>query len=65
MQLGKIPFQYAVSIVNGNGKTRSMTMIMANNIQHVWFWVGSKYNFNLGLNGGVGEVFSKKYTLSE
>jgi hypothetical protein len=37
LQLGEIPFQYAVSVVNGNGKTRSMIMTTENNILPVWF----------------------------
>ena len=66
MQLGKIPFQYAVSVVNGNGKNQIDDNDNGKQYStRLVFGLAPKYNFNLGLNGGVGEVFSKKYMQSE
>lgn len=55
--LGKMPFQYALSVVNGNGKNQ----IADNNSgkQYMARVVGAlsqKYGINLGLNGGLGDV---------
>ncbi|MBD3906963.1 OprO/OprP family phosphate-selective porin [Chryseobacterium sp. Ch-15] len=60
-QLGTVPFQYAISIVNGNGKNQ----VNDNNdgkhySTRLVFGLAKKYNFNVGLNGGVGDVFGKK-----
>lgn len=55
--IGKMPFQYALSVVNGNGKNQ----ISDNNSgkQYMVRTVGTlsqKYGINLGLNGGLGDV---------
>lgn len=61
VDLGNIPFQYAVSVVNGNGKNQ----VNDNNdgkqySTRLVFGLIKKYNFNVGLNGGVGDAFGKK-----
>lgn len=61
VELGNIPFQYAVSVVNGNGKNQ----VNDNNdgkqySTRLVFGLVKKYNFNVGLNGGVGDAFGKK-----
>lgn len=61
LQLGKIPFQYAVSVVNGNGKNQVNDNDNGKQYStRLVFGLSKKYNFNVGLNGGIGEVFSKK-----
>ncbi len=61
LQLGKIPFHYAVSVVNGNGKNQ---ITDNDNGKHystrLVFDLVKKYKLNLGFNAGVGEVLSKK-----
>lgn len=61
VELGNMPFQYAVSVVNGNGKNQ----VNDNNdgkqySTRLVFGLIKKYNFNVGLNGGVGDAFGKK-----
>lgn len=61
VELGNIPFQYAVSVVNGNGKNQ----VNDNNdgkqySTRLVFGLVKKYNFNVGLNGGIGDAFGKK-----
>ncbi|MCL1670634.1 porin [Elizabethkingia ursingii] len=61
VQLGKMPLQYAVSVVNGNGKNQINDNDNGKQYStRLVLGLSPKYNFNLGLNGGVGEVFSKK-----
>jgi len=61
LQLGEIPFQYAVSVVNGNGKNQINDNDNGKQYStRLVFGLSKKYNFNVGLNGGIGEVFSKK-----
>lgn len=61
LQLGKIPLQYAVSVVNGNGKNQINDNDNGKQYStRLLFGLSKKYNFNVGLNGGIGEVFSKK-----
>lgn len=55
--IGKLPVQYAVSVVNGNGKNQisdnnSGKHYMARTVAVL----SKKYNVNLGLNGGLAEV---------
>ncbi len=61
LKLGNMPFQYAVSIVNGNGKNQVNDN---DNGKHystrLVFGLDKKTSLNLGLNGGIGEVYSKK-----
>ncbi|MBK1897627.1 porin [Chryseobacterium paridis] len=61
LQLGEIPFQYGVSIVNGNGKNQVNDNDNGKQYStRLVFGLSKKYNFNVGLNGGTGEVFGKK-----
>ncbi|MDP9960284.1 porin [Chryseobacterium lathyri] len=61
LQLGPIPFQYAVSVVNGNGKNQINDNDNGKQYStRLVFGLSKKYNFNVGLNGGIGEVSSKK-----
>lgn len=61
LQLGQIPFQYAVSVVNGNGKNQVNDNDNGKQYStRLVFGLSKKYNFNVGLNGGFGEVLSKK-----
>lgn len=61
LQLGQIPFQYAVSVVNGNGKNQVNDNDDGKQYSsRIVFGLNKKYALNLGLNGGIGEVFSKK-----
>ncbi|WP_228414816.1 porin [Chryseobacterium sp. G0201] len=61
LELGKIPFQYAVSVVNGNGKNQVNDNDDGKQYStRLVFGLAKKYNLNLGLNGGIGEVFGKK-----
>ncbi|AQX06854.1 OprO/OprP family phosphate-selective porin [Elizabethkingia meningoseptica] len=61
VQLGKMPLQYAVSVVNGNGKNQVSDNDNGKQYStRLVLGLSPKYNINLGLNGGIGEVFSKK-----
>jgi Phosphate-selective porin O and P len=61
LNLGEIPFQYAVSVVNGNGKNQVNDNDNGKQYSsRLVFGLSEKYHLNLGLNGGVGEVFGKK-----
>lgn len=58
---GKLPVVYAFSIVNGNGKDQVSDK--DNNKQYssrLGLELNKKHNINLGINGGIGEVFNKK-----
>lgn len=59
--IGKIPFNYAFSVLNGNGK--DVEMDKDNGKQYssrVVFELSKKHKINLGLNGGIGKVFKEK-----
>ncbi|NAW51125.1 porin [Elizabethkingia argentiflava] len=61
LQLGKLPFQYAVSLVNGNGKNQLSDNESGKHYStRLLLGLAPKYHLNLGLNAGVGEVFSRK-----
>jgi hypothetical protein len=61
LELGEIPFQYAVSLVNGNGKNQVNDNDNGKQYStRLVFGLSKRYNFNVGLNGGTGEVFGKK-----
>ncbi|MEY8759691.1 porin [Chryseobacterium tongliaoense] len=61
LQLGEIPFQYAVSVVNGNGKNQVNDNDNGKQYStRLVFGLAPKYNFNVGLNSGIGEVLGKK-----
>lgn len=61
LNLGTIPFQYGISVVNGNGKNQINDNDNGKQYStRLVFGFSKKYNLNLGLNGGIGEVFGKK-----
>lgn len=61
LNLGEIPFQYAVSVVNGNGKNQINDNDNGKQYSsRLVFGLSEKYHLNFGLNGGYGEVFGKK-----
>lgn len=61
LELGTIPIQYAVSIVNGNGKNQVSDNDNGKQYStRLVFGLSKKYSVNLGLNGGIGEVLSNK-----
>ena len=61
LALGKIPFQYAISVVNGNGKNQVTDNDNGKQYSsRLVFGLTKKYNLNFGINGGIGEVLSKK-----
>lgn len=61
LQLGNMPFKYAVSVVNGNGKNQINDSDNGKQYStRLVFGLVKKYGLNLGLNGGVGEVSSHK-----
>ncbi|OXA79102.1 Phosphate-selective porin O and P [Flavobacterium aquidurense] len=59
-EIGKIPIDYAITIVNGNGKDQEKDK--DNGKQYFTRWVfglSKKNKINLGLNGGMGVVFTQ------
>jgi len=61
LELGEIPLQYAVSIVNGNGKNQVNDNDNGKQYStRLVFCLSKKYSVNLGINGGIGEVVSRK-----
>ena len=60
LEVGEIPFQYAVSIVNGNGKNQVNDNDNGKQYStRLVFNLSKKYNLNLGVNGGLGKVLGK------
>ncbi|MFD2554996.1 porin [Sphingobacterium tabacisoli] len=60
LHLGKMPFQYAVSVVNGNGKNQVSDSDNGKQyMTRLVFGLSKKYGVNIGVNGGVGEVIKK------
>lgn len=60
LHLGKLPFQYAISAVNGNGKNQVSDSDNGKQyMTRLVFGLSKKYAVNIGLNGGVGEVAKK------
>ncbi len=59
--LASIPVTYALSAVNGNGKDQVQDKDNGKQYSsRLVFELSKKYNFNLGLNGGIGEVYNNK-----
>jgi hypothetical protein len=61
VDIGKVPVNYAFTIVNGNGKNQEKDK--DNGKQYFTRWVFSlskKNNINLGLNGGTGRVSTQE-----
>jgi hypothetical protein len=60
-KLGKIPLQYAVTVINGNGKNQVTDNDNGKQYSsRIVVSLSKKYNLNVGFNGGYGEVFAKK-----
>ncbi|MCD0472124.1 OprO/OprP family phosphate-selective porin [Flavobacterium sp. JAS] len=58
--LGKIPVNYAVSMLNGNGKDQEMDKDNGKQYStRLVFGLSKEHKINLGLNGGVGKVFKQ------
>lgn len=59
--IGKVPFTYAFSVVNGNGRNQEMDKDNGKQYStRIVMGLSQKNNVNLGLNAGVGEVFKKE-----
>lgn len=59
--IGKIPVNYALSVLNGNGKNQEMDKDNGKQYSTRWVFELSKtHKINLGLNGGYGKVFKEK-----
>lgn len=59
--LGKLPVTYAFSAVNGNGKNQVTDKDDGKQYSsRLAFELDKKHNINLGINGGIGEVFNSK-----
>ena len=60
LMIGKMPFQYAVSVVNGNGKNQVSDKDDGKQFStRMVFGVSKKNNLKIGLNAGFGEVLEK------
>ena len=58
--LGKIPLNYAFSVLNGNGRNQEKDKDNGKLYSTRWvFGLSEKYKINLGLNGGIGKVFTQ------
>ncbi|WJS94952.1 OprO/OprP family phosphate-selective porin [Flavobacterium johnsoniae] len=58
--IGKIPVNYAISVLNGNGKNVEMDKDNGKQYSTRWVFELSKvHKINLGLNGGFGKVFKE------
>lgn len=59
--LGKLPVTYAFSAVNGNGRDQISDKDDGKQYSsRLAFELDKKHNINLGINGGIGEVFNSK-----
>ncbi|OUL62106.1 porin [Flavobacterium sp. AJR] len=57
--LGNIPVNYAVSVLNGNGRNQNMDKDSGKQYStRVVFGLSKKHHLNLGLNGGTGKVYT-------
>ncbi|WP_239452915.1 porin [Flavobacterium tistrianum] len=58
--IGKIPVNYAISVLNGNGKNVEMDKDNGKQYSSRWvFGLSKEHKINLGLNGGFGKVFKE------
>nr|WP_253202657.1 porin [Flavobacterium sp. MC2016-06] len=60
VDIGKMPISYAFSVLNGNGKNQEKDK--DNGKQYLTRWVfelSKEHKINLGLNGGIGQVFTE------
>ncbi|CAA9196812.1 porin [Flavobacterium collinsii] len=59
--LGKIPVNYAISVLNGNGKNQEMDNDNGKLYATRWvFSLSKEHKINLGLNGGIGKRSDQK-----
>ncbi|MFH6993645.1 porin [Flavobacterium sp. FlaQc-48] len=59
--VGKIPVNYAVSVLNGNGKNQEMDNDNGKQYSTRWvFGLSKEHQINLGLNGGIGKRSDQK-----
>ncbi|KFF05015.1 porin [Flavobacterium reichenbachii] len=60
-EIGKIPIDYAFSVLNGNGKNQEMDKDNGKQYSsRLVFGLSKKHKINLGLNSGIGKVFKEK-----
>jgi hypothetical protein len=58
--IGKIPVNYAVSVLNGNGRNQEKDKDNGKQYSTRWvFGLSKEHKINLGLNGGIGEVLTQ------
>ncbi|KUJ61803.1 porin [Flavobacteriaceae bacterium CRH] len=59
--IGKIPFNYSFSVLNGNGKNQEKDNDNGKQYSsRLVFELSKKHKINLGLNGGIGKVSKEK-----
>ncbi|WP_083342550.1 porin [Flavobacterium tructae] len=59
--IGKIPVNYAISVLNGNGKNQEMDNDNGKLYTTRWgFGLSKEHKINLGLNGGIGKRANQK-----
>jgi hypothetical protein len=60
-EIGKVPVDYAFSVLNGNGKNQEMDKDNGKQYSsRLVFGISKKHKINLGLNSGIGKVFKEK-----
>lgn len=60
-EIGKIPVDYAFSVLNGNGKNQETDKDNGKQYSsRLVFGISKKHKINLGLNSGIGKVFKEK-----
>jgi len=59
VDLGKVPFNYAISITNGNGKNRTDNNNGKHYATRLWFNLNERKNFTLGTSIGLGKEFGQ------
>jgi hypothetical protein len=60
-EIGKVPVDYAFSVLNGNGKNQETDKDNGKQYSsRLVFGISKKHKINLGLNSGIGKVFKEK-----
>lgn len=60
VDIGKMPVNYAFTIINGNGKDQEKDKDNGKQYSTRWvFGFSKEHKINLGLNGGIGTVFTQ------
>ncbi|TDO69880.1 phosphate-selective porin O/P [Flavobacterium chryseum] len=60
-EIGKVPVDYAFSVLNGNGKNQETDKDNGKQYSsRLVFGLSKKHKINLGLNSGIGKVFKEK-----